>query len=1698
MKKFAAAVAALLLLAAVGCSGASAKLTFFCDGEILSVCYASEGALVEPERLAKAPQKDSDEEYDYEFTGWSLSEGGEVVKSLRIEGDTSFYAVFERKSHSSEELFTVIFAEEWEGVRTVLSTQKVHRGELAQPPEELPVHEGHSFSGWEGDVTAPITGRTEFLAIYTRNRYPLMRSVAGKTQEEEVLFEEPLSLAAPALPSGLTFDGWYTDPSFETPAEGKMPARALTLFAKIGVDFSAASLKTGEFVYGGENRVCVEGLPALEGLYYSIVWKVNGREERGESVLLSQAGEYEIEAQIAASYGSARDETTLTANTAVARKQLTAQIVLSPSVVYGEDPAPALDTEGLVLGDVLPAPTFEYRSEGEPSEPALGRLPAGSYTVSAVLPALANYEMGAIAPCPLTVQKRRLTFSAEAEDIVYGEEPMPALTFEGFASGEDASALTVTSPAVEYERDGAPYSSERLSAGEYTVKPRVFAVVSKNYEIVMGQGDAFSVKKAPLTLTVEPEKEEYVYGETPSAHIRHSEFAYADETIESVLPDLEIEYAGKGRLFSAGEYTAEARFTQPDNYTVEKKSAAFTILPKEANITISPVTVLFGEEPSLPEPVISGLLPRDEGFQSEIVSLIEYEFEKERPAGSYPISLRLKEPERFSDYTFTCTGSTLTVLRRTLNISSGEVSQNRNRQWSYTPVLTSGSELFSIEGKLVLKTRNAGVYKAEDIEGTPYFWEIPLKITDRAGKEVTENFDVVYALNVTLNTSRFNITVPTEGLVFVYDNSPHVFSVEVTLDEDETEQLSPELHYSVNGGTAGSEPPALKDAGDYDIRCDISAENYETETRSFHVCIQRAHYTLSGTQEPLRETYDGERHGQELTVSGVVGEDVSGFLGISVLYTPTIGKAQSVSFSEIVNAGTYEISYSVTGNPNYEDIPMRSYTITLSRAQYTVEVERDQRYVYAPAVSFGTGVTVAEGAPVTYTYELDGAHSSSAAPTFRRAVAVTVAYSVPESVNYEPCSGSYRITVEKAKGILNTAGIRRSYVYTGSLQTVDGGATSNNLEDGKITYEHNTFTTVAEGNALAVTVKLEEGANYTAAQETVTGFTVAKKTLTALPVSPPEIGEQCNRLGKTLSEVPLPAHFSWQEGNLPLSLGEHAYGARYNEDPENCNDFALTILFPTRKERLTLTCVGGEAAFGEEAAFADFLLTGEDGTPRTEERDDIEFHADGAKVDLKTGGIYPVECSFSVNENNYFEAALSGERIVPFKYKTVELSGELYTAEDALARLDGGMAIVRHNTAFSSWEGEKSYTIPSGGTLLVPYGEEDTGNTEQHRKQAHEAVSGEGYAALVLPENSQLKVEGKLIVGGLRSSDGQRTSMIVGEHYGVFELCSGACVTVGEGGVFESMGFTYGEGEVHVLRGGSVYEPFAMVGWKGGSISAAIRNEVFPLNQYTLSSLICKTVFEAGSHYHVRASVSATLSLIGGEKNLDLAVSFLGEGEDSFLQLTEGTVEKRVNEENGRVEFKLSGSISFRNMSLKLSDLIQFNTQNLQVPIPGNFSIELMSGARAEVPDGVALKLLPGAQVRVLRGAELQILSGGKIFGYGDGVTFDGVEKFCDGGNKLAYPHAYLSAAYRIGVKDFGYNAETPARLHAEGTLTVASGGTLAADATGNVTLEEGAVTGGSLKEDLTPAITSSTGKMQALMGKGGVFYTAHFPARED
>jgi len=215
-------------------------------------------------------------------------------------------------------------------------------------------------------------------------------------------------------------------------------------------------------------------------------------------------------------------------------------------------------------------------------------------------------------------------------------------------------------------------------------------------------------------------------------------------------------------------------------------------------------------------------------------------------------------------------------------------------------------------------------------------------------------------------------------------------------------------------------------------------------------------------------TYDGEEH--SIVYAGTLPE------GVTVTGYTYNGSAATGA----TNAGTYAVVAVITiADPDNYKLPELKATLLINKATPTIDVTGVKtEYVYN-----GSLQTVESGATVDND-EQTVKYSDNTFTTVAEGNGLKVKIYVEESANFLAAEKKVELTVDKATPTIDVTGVNTEYVYNGSLQTVESGATVDNDEQ-TVLYADNTFTTVAEGNWLNVKIYVEESANYHSAEESV-------------------------------------------------------------------------------------------------------------------------------------------------------------------------------------------------------------------------------------------------------------------------------------------------------------------------------------------------------------------------------------------------------------------------------------------------------------------------------------------------------------------------------------------------------------------------------------------------------------------------------------
>lgn len=289
------------------------------------------------------------------------------------------------------------------------------------------------------------------------------------------------------------------------------------------------------------------------------------------------------------------------------------------------------------------------------------------------------------------------------------------------------------------------------------------------------------------------------------------------------------------------------------------------------------------------------------------------------------------------------------------------------------------------------------------------------------------------------------------------------------------------------------------------------------------------------------------------------------------------------------------------------------------------------------------------------------------------------------------------------------------------------------------------------------------------------------------------------------------------------------------------------------------------------------------------------------------------------------------------------------------------------------------YTIDSGVTLLIPYSDSTEVHTTKPGNSNTEDIktNRSAYRTLTVPSGTTINVYGALNVDGQISKN---KSLPTGQ-YGLITLESGAKINLSgkdekgndKGGSLYCWGYINGDGLVIANSGANVYESFQLTGWRGGGASQTIvgdagKKRVFPINQYYIQNVEAALQFHYGAKEYVYASVEVTIPLIG-KQQYDVTTEFISTNTGMFRLQSGCTFTKKYIPATDRMLYEVDGDFTIGTMALNFTTIISLKTEQYDLPINSNFSVDIRSGTTTIAPNQ-NIALLPGAKFTVSHGAE--------------------------------------------------------------------------------------------------------------------------------
>ena len=877
----------------------------------------------------------------------------------------------------------------------------------------------------------------------------------------------------------------------------------------------------------------------------------------------------------------------------------------------------------------------------------------------------------------------------------------------------------------------------------------------------------------------------------------------------------------------------------------------------------------------------------------------------------------------------------------------------------------------------------------------------------------------------------------------------------------------------------------------------------------YTVKIEQASNSLTGIVEKSGEFgYNGR---EQYTLNSDNVKATFGTPTITVYYNST--KQETCEFK---NAGKYEISITVDGNTNYTGIN-KTITFTITPAKLTVNKIKESDTYTGSEFELSAFFTVSGGQNGETGYSSKITSESYKYTTIQGADNYTVTLTATSNYTFEGGSTTeggntttVTITVNKANAKITVANAAPSgATYDGTSKYTLEATTNFGEIQYAYTFRGNSVgsTDFINAGEYVITLTVADNDNWNGTSETVT-FKIAQvkfsDTLpdTGLPTS------IVRKPGLNLAALTLKNGWAWREGtDTTTDLTKESYELTivYTDPSGNYLPEEKTVKIETEKTKLTFSFSQSgivEKDFKAEAtsindyiSIADlgsvFGLANRDDSISEQELNYLKGKLGKAGVYLELLGVsvtgapygstYELAYNFTLAENDYYEYDKSDyvlDPVVLLKIKSVDVGGTLYTIEDALAKAESGKTVlVKYNTSFSLLSDDVTHyteanrTVKKGVTLFVPCDSKNTALVSENKDITGVFNGSELYCTLIITTN--LTVYGRFHVNAVRmntSNDTARTNKSAG--YSEVEVKKDAVVTLNSGSEFVCWGYIYGEGTIEALSGSTAKEPFAMSGYKGGRISSAIYQNVFPFNQYALANIMCHIKLHKGSTYLVQAAISGKVLI--STKYFDQELKFIGTSDQYFVELVGNNcyMEKYVDA-SGYIHLDAHGDLNFHNLSIEAMD-INMDTSGKQVPIPGNFRLRIAEGTTT-IPNGVSMKLLFGSELSVEEGAVLNVV--GSLYAYNNAHTTysGGPAKWQDGNNKRAYPdNDTINAAYRT-APSFKYTVDTPAEIIVSGTINAT--GTLAGDISGTEggVLNLAGATSGTITEDYANYNNGST-----------------------
>lgn len=1106
---------------------------------------------------------------------------------------------------------------------------------------------------------------------------------------------------------------------------------------------------------------------------------------------------------------------------------------------------------------------------------------------------------------------------------------------------------------VTYGTDGTTFPLQNvdlsaLDCGEYDYFVRVDR--GDNYNPYTSDKITVKINMATVTATVTPDDDKLKYGDTlPSLTATINGETY---TIESGNYELHLDMTSiTGKVANnIGTYNIEnvdisvLRAKYPAiNYNITVvPEGTITINKADLTVTIEKINPLtYGDDLPKINYTFSGLKLSD--IKEEFTVSVDTKYKKKADAGDYRLTAKVSG-EKTKFYNITVIEADFIVKQRDATITINEIKdivygdKVPDLSAKVDGVLDGDSLVYALETNYTVGAKPGVLYTASVVVNAAENKNYAIIATGTTFTVVQKSLEIKLDSNVSVGNvaKTYTVEVGSQDLVIGELATGDVIEGSVSITSSE-------------GGTFVDDKAFQKNIVIKNAAGEVVTAYYEIK---YNLKVVFVKYAFEINADDKTVTYNGAPQNVDL-----VTWDAS--KTYKVMYGTAANECNAESLRELnfINAGTYTIYFKVVDTANGAE-EKGSVKFTISPAEVTVKV-KDVTITYGETPAFSYEVTGLVNGET-----LSGEAVYSGAGTDAGDYEISVS-GLTASNNYNASFVPGKLTIDKKPATVAWT-IAESYVYSPAGQTLPTatyeGKTANLIftKDGKACEFKNAGT---------YTVTIADDNNYDlTGSETTKTIVINKARYTATPALSLS-GTYAP--DKTLGKYELSKDFTWVNPDEVPVCTKTEYAAKYNMDPANYEDFETKVTLVLQKATVTLA------------------------------QNLFEFNYDGASHEISTTVRYnnievtePYTLTF---EKNMFSAAGThkttatltadnfalSDNVVYVKVKGVKVGNNYYTIEDALLESKSGDTVefisAAKEVSFAPLDiataiyADNAYrTVKAGVTLKLASDEDSSATIGTPTYGAGSARyvdtdSSKIKYKLILNESTVLEVYGNILIQGLLGFSGQQgyQGHTSGNHS---QIINNGTINLNNGAKLDLRGYIKGTGKIEARSGATVYSPFVVRDFRGGSSSAGTYySGVSPFNVYEMPNIQCLYGVNYG------ATHTAYMDLFGGGKHNNVTNNAIASN-SAVIILKEGSrLIKTYDRDSEKSTLTIYGNVELGDLSMEVSGAT-IKMSDVRFPIPWNYTINIGDGIVATSFDAkYDYKIMTGATVNVKKNATVKL-----------------------------------------------------------------------------------------------------------------------------